>query len=231
MQPFEEITILTYLGLEIDGSYSPSPLNQPVQFLQKHLNQLPPHLLLKFSSITTPKDRTMIPTIRNRRLEYAKYNPPELSSASARHTWPTIWPGRERRGVEEGTDEERWARTGFMEGTTKHVKRLGPLLRDYEEEREAERVRSIRRAEMMAEQDHFIPEEDDDSDGDEPGPVEGENEPEILAEFERRIHEKFIYGLLDNVDFDKIDWDESLDRDHDRDVEERWFDEEDEDGD
>ncbi|KIK67967.1 hypothetical protein GYMLUDRAFT_154770 [Collybiopsis luxurians FD-317 M1] len=229
-QSFEETPILTYLGLAKDGSYSPSPSDQPIEFLRKHLVHLPPHLLLNFSSITTPKERTAIPSIRNRRLEYVRSNPSELSVVIARHTWPTIWPGRERRGVEEGTDEEQWAQIGFMQGTTKHVKKLGPLLRDYEEEREAERVRNIKRAEMAAEQDQFIPEEDDDeSDEDEPSVVEEENELDGRAEFERRIREKFIYGLLDNIDYDKVDWNESLDKDNDREIEDRWFEDDEED--
>lgn len=197
MQPFEEIPILTYLGLEKDGSYLPSPTNQPIEFLIKHINHLPPHLLLKFSPIISPKQRTEIHVIRNRRLTYLNSSPSELSFNSARHTWPTIWPGRERRGIEEGNDEEQWAETGFMQGTTKHVKKLGHLLRDYEEEREAERVRNIRRAQMAAEQDEFIPEEEDDSDEDPPVTLEEENDADLKEEFDRRIRERFIYGLLD----------------------------------
>lgn len=192
---FEEIPILTWLGLEKD--YLPSPSNQPIEFLLEHINHLPPHLLLKFSSITTPKQRTTIHSIRNRRVVYLNSNPSELSFTSARHTWPTIWPGRERRGIEEGNDEEQWAETGFMQGTTKHVKKLGHLLRDYEEEREAERVRNIRRAQLAAEQDQFIPEEDEDSDEEEPVALEEENDADLKEEFERRIRERFIYGLLD----------------------------------
>ncbi|KAJ3802059.1 hypothetical protein GGU11DRAFT_673831, partial [Lentinula aff. detonsa] len=232
----EAIPILTYLGLEKDGSYSPSPSTQPVDFLTKHINHLPPHLLLKFSAITSPKERTAIHVIRNRRLKYVDSQPDELSFTSARYTWPTVWPGRERRGVEEGHDEEQWAQSRFLEGTTKHVKKLGSLLRDYEEEREAERVRDIRRAQLAAEEHQFIPEEDEDSDEDEDnvqdeavelGASEEENEADNKAEFERRIRERFIYGLLDKIDYDQVDWDESLDADNDRDAEERWFDDED----
>ncbi|GAV98991.1 hypothetical protein LENED_000415 [Lentinula edodes] len=119
-----------------------------------------------------------------------------------------------------------------MQGSTKHVKKLGSLLRDYEEEREAERVRNIRRTQLAAEESQFIPEEDEDSAEDEPvesGDVEEATEADNRAEFERRIRERFIYGLLDNIDYDRVDWDESLDTDNDRDTEERWFDDEDED--
>ncbi|KAJ4478301.1 hypothetical protein J3R30DRAFT_3404373 [Lentinula aciculospora] len=228
-QSFETTPILTYLGLEKDGSYSPSPSEQPIEFLVKHINHLPPHLLLKFSSITSPKERTVIHVIRNRRLKYIHTQPAELSFTSARHTWLTEWPGRERRGVEEGHDEEHWAQSGFMEGTTKYVKKLGPLLRDYEEEREAERVRTIRRTQSVADESRFIPEEDSDEDSNQdedvdPSIMEAENEVNNKAEFVRHIRERFIYGLLDNIDYDKVDWDESLDTDNDREAEERWFD-------
>jgi hypothetical protein len=35
--------------------------------------------------------------------------------------------------------------------------------------------------------------------------------------------------LMQSIDYDIVDWDESLDDDDDRDAEERWFDEEEED--
>ncbi|KAJ3854806.1 hypothetical protein EV368DRAFT_36057 [Lentinula lateritia] len=231
-QSFDMIPVLAYLGVEKDRSYSPSPSDQTIDFLIKHIHNLPPHLLLKFSSITSPKQRTVIHVIRNRRLKYIDTRPAELSFTSARHTWPSVWPGRERRGVAEGHDEEQWAQTDFMQGSTKHVKKLGSLLRDYEEEREAERVRTIRRTQLAAEESQFIPEEDEDSAEDEPvesGTVEEATEADNRVEFERRIRERFIYGLLDNIDYDRVDWDESLDADNDRDMEERWFDDEDED--
>ncbi|KAJ3975160.1 hypothetical protein EV361DRAFT_890243 [Lentinula raphanica] len=229
---FESTTILTYLGLEKDGSYSPSPSERPIEFLIKHINHLPPHLLLKFSSITSPKERTAVHVIRNRRLKYIDTQPTELSFTSARHTWPTVWPGRERRGIEEGNDEEQWAQSGFMEGSTQFVKKIGSLLREYEEEREAERVRDIRRAQLAAEESQFIPEEDEDSEDEERVELNTlgvEDEEDIKVEFERRIRERFIYGLLDKIDYDRVDWDESLDTDNDREIEERWFDDEEED--
>lgn len=37
-----------------------------------------------------------------------------------------------------------------------------------------------------------------------------------------------MYGTLQNIDYDKVDWDERWDVDNDRDAEERWFDEEEE---
>lgn len=158
------------------------------------------------------------------------------------------------RGKEERKEEEEWAAKQFLDGKKMHVGKLGPLLGGYEEEREAERVRNIRRKE--AERLEELPEEDEDTDEEEeedqeisqPAVTE-ENAEETREIFLRLVKEKFIYGLLEvrittfslpcqsdlvvapysqNVDYDKVDWDEQWDVDNDRDAEERWFDEEEE---
>ena len=49
--------------------------------------------------------------------------------------------------VVTGKEEEEWASKQFLDGKKMHVGKLGPLLGGYEEEREAERVRTIRRRE------------------------------------------------------------------------------------
>lgn len=104
--------------------------------------------------------------------------------------------------MEEGQDEKDWVQSGgFLDGSKKHVGKLGTLLGDYEEEREAERIRVIRR-ERAAERE-FIPEEDSESDSDSDMndfPVNEEEEvkpEEARASFERLVREQFIYGLLD----------------------------------
>ena len=148
--------------------------------------------------------------------------------------------------MEEGQDEKHWAQSGgFMDGCKKHVGKLGTLLGEYEEKREVERIRAIRAAER-----EFIPEEDSDSDGDMDyfEVDEEELEPEeARMSFERLVREQFIYGLLDvgirhflytlfksnglfaqSLDYDKVDWDEQLDVDNDRETENDWFDDEDE---
>jgi hypothetical protein len=111
-----------------------------------------------------------------------------------------LWEGRERRGVEEGREEREWAEgDGFLRGSEKHVGKLGELLGEYEEEREAERVRMMRR-ERMAEE-VFLPEEDSDSDEDikmdEDGGEDEVKEQDAKELFERVVREWFIYGLLD----------------------------------
>lgn len=195
---FSSGPVLSYL--QLPDTFLPSPKDSPIDFLKLHIHQLPPHLLLTFSLITNPKQRTIIPTVRNRRLKYTNSNPQELSFLEARSRWPLLWDGRERRGIEEGKDESNWAHNGFLEGSTKHVGKLGTLLGDYEEEREAERVRVLRRE--RAADAVFVPEEDSDSDdeGDNipDNSVEEHMEPEEAeALFERLIRERFIYGLLE----------------------------------
>ncbi|KAF7352634.1 DUF2052 domain-containing protein [Mycena venus] len=98
----------------------------------------------------------------------------------------------------------------------------------YEEEREAERFRTLRRERAEAE---FVPEEESDSDDDNvsgPSSMVQMIDEDAKTSFERLIRERFIYGLLENIDYDKVDWDENLDADDDREAEERWFDEEEE---
>lgn len=198
---FDESLSLSYLGLP--EGYEPSPKSEPIQFLNKHLTQLPPHLLLHFSYNTSSKERTVIPTIRNRRLKWSRNKPTDLSFASARNEWPNLWQGRERRGIEEGVEERAWAERNFLEGVIKHVGNLGNLLGEYEEEREAERVRVLRRERGAAAalEDDFIVEEDESSDEDiavPAGPMEvDETVEEAKAAFERLILERFIYGLLE----------------------------------
>jgi len=220
---FDKSLSLKYLGLPED--YTPAPDNEPIAFLNQYLFQLPPHLLLHYSYITTPKQRTVLAPIRNRRLRYTNKNPPELLFESGRNTWPDLWQGRERRGVQQGIEERVWAQHEFLPGNRQHVGKLANLLADYEGEREAECVRTIRRNRALVE-DHFVPEEDSDSEDDVPAPSVQENETdqETQESFERLLRERFIYGLLDNIDYDKADWDESLGVE---DEEERWFESED----
>lgn len=199
---FDEAPILQYLGLEKD--YTPSPKADPIAFLQRHLTQLPPHLLVHCSLVTTPKQRTVIPTVRNRRLKWSRENPPELSLSNAQNNWPGLWEGRLRPGVEEAKEERKWAETEFLQGTTKQIGKLGNLLSIYEEERENERVRALRR---YQEADEFVPEEDEDTDEEEeedddsekgpPTTPEPESDSDRQRDFERRVQERFIYGLLE----------------------------------
>ena len=193
---FDGSPILSYLALPQD--YQPSPKTAPVEFLRKHVRELPPHLLVLFSANTSPKERTVVPEIRSRRLKYAQTKPPELSLVDAKSTWPALWEGRERPGTDQAKAEKEWVDKEFLGGSTRQrVGKLGELLGDYEEERESERVRTVRR--QRAEYIESLPEEDEESDEGEddlepiPEPSPAENEEWFL----RDVKERFIYGFLE----------------------------------
>ena len=103
----------------------------------------------------------------------------------------------------EGKEEEEWANKEFLGGAKQEVGKLGTLLGEYQQERESERLRVVRR--QQREFEELVPEEDDDSDEDESEfaqAVEAASaelmSPEEARElFLRRIKERFIYGMLD----------------------------------
>jgi hypothetical protein len=190
--------VLNYLGLPPD--YQPNPDSDPIRFISLNIQLIPIHFAQKFTQSTTPKQLTVIPTIRNRRTKFTQSNPTELSFESAKRSWPLLWTGdssgsRPRRGQAEGSEEKTWADREFLGGAKQHVGKLGALLADYEEERATERFRMERRRRDAEEP--FVPEEDEDtSDEDDPTPAPAEHDsPEQV--FERSIKERFIYGLLD----------------------------------
>lgn len=192
---FQQRTV-KYLGLPPDSH--PNPQFDPIPFLSQNIRNIPTNLLYSFSESTTPKERTSIPIVRNRRFKYTESNPPELRFDSAKSSWPTLWQGTERRGQAEGQDEKKWVENEFLGGSVKqHVGKLGSLLGNYEEEREAQRFRVQRREQF----DSFVPEEDEESDDEEivrlPTQEEPESPEQVRASFERLIREKFIYGLLE----------------------------------
>lgn len=195
--------ILNYLGLPPD--YQPNPESDPVRFLSQNIRIIPKHFAPKFTQSTTPKQLTVIPTIRNRRTKFTQSNPTELSSDSAKKAWPLLWAraggpsqGGPRRAQAEGLEEKNWADRQFLGGAKQHVGKLGTLLADYEEERAAERFRVERRRGETEEL--FVPEEDEDTSDEEnvtSAPPEEESPEEARLAFERSIRERFIYGLLD----------------------------------
>lgn len=194
MNDEDSARLLKYLDID-----KPSPSEQPIEFLRLNLSYLPRELLILFSSSLSPKERTSISSIRNRRAKYTQSAPRELSWLTAKNTWPLLWEGRDRR--EAGKEEREWARESFLDGEVKQqVGRLDSLLGNYEEEREAERIRGLRReraAELAA-----LPEEDEETDSDEEEvaklPLEElPTDEELKRDFERLINERFIYGILE----------------------------------
>lgn len=196
--PFDASAILSYL--QFPPNYSPSPTTAPISFLTKHIHQLPLHLLQLFSNITTPQDRTAVLVIRNRRFNFVESNPPALRVFPARQQWPELWDAPGDMGHEQSREEKEWARTSFLGGERKpFVGKLGDLLGGYEEERQMERARQMRRTH----QDVFVPDEDESTgSGDDQNSLEQEMpEPTQAIQdlFLRRVRERFIYGQLEVI--------------------------------
>lgn len=219
-QSLDEL-VFNHLGLGSD--YEPNPSSDPIAFLQKHLTQLPQSILLRFSTIINPKDRTIVSAIRNRRYKYTSSKPQELTGEHARDTWKELWQGpsedtmaRIRRlQAQANSDERSWAETNFLGGQKQHVGKLGGLLGkvsvstsvqcnsadpqspgDYAEERAAESLRKDRR---LVHVDEFIPEEETDSEEEESSGNAAREDTfdELKDSFERTLRERLIYGLLD----------------------------------
>jgi hypothetical protein len=139
----------------------------------------------------------------------------------AKNQWPLYWDpdglgaGSDpvRFGKDEGEEEKQWVENEFLGGSgagRQQVGHLGVLLGDYEEAREAERIRDLRREKRAADRERAatIPEEDSDSNDDDGNDDEAADPPEneegkarmreeLKSAFERLIREKFIYGLLE----------------------------------
>lgn len=218
----EAARALSYLGLPSD--YSPSPSNEPIPFLSLHIHQLPPELLSIFSSLTTARERSTVPTIRNRRFRYTQSNPSELKLSNAKRSWPALWEGPPEPptslGKDSAKEEHDWVERDFLGGNSagpsgekrNHVGKLGSLLGGYEEDREVERMRGVRREMAAKAAEEFVPEEDEsseDGDGEEMGPSrmeersnvgggppQNDSMEEMQGLFDRRVRERFIYGLL-----------------------------------
>lgn len=217
----EAARVLLYLGLPSD--YSPSPSNEPVSFLSLHIHQLPPELLSVFSALTTARERSTVPAIRNRRFRYTQSKPSELKTSNAKRSWPALWEGPPEPPTSVGKDSAReehdWVERNFLGGSSTnssgekrhHVGKLGSLLGGYEEERELERIRGLRRDMAAKAAEEFVPEEDESSEEEEeaevPSRMEGRSNSggippqndsieEMQGLFDRRVREQFIYGLL-----------------------------------
>ncbi|KAG8937082.1 hypothetical protein FRC02_006282 [Tulasnella sp. 418] len=123
---FDPTPILRYLSLPKD--YVPSPAEQPLEFLKAHLVQLPPQLLQPFSLLLTPRQRTTLMRIKNRRSTFVQS--PEglekLGWQEARKENPVAYEtfmidlvgvtGRPLIDVEGEVDKQREARKGELEG-------------------------------------------------------------------------------------------------------------------
>lgn len=230
----ESPAVLKYLDLPKD--YTPSHNDDALEFLKLHISVLPLYLLRPFSNSLTPRQRTSIPLIKNRRTNYVfKIHPQELEWDQGRILEPLLWENMNagavatpssgsahpRPGIEAGAQEREWAEHNFVgyhnvpsrsgstgEQTTKkgYVGRIGELLAEYEEEREAERLRALRRDRMAAAAIERETEEELDTDSSDDEFVrapssampqdELESTDEVRSSFERLLRERFIDGFL-----------------------------------
>lgn len=207
----------------LDLSASETLPEDPVEILIKYAETLPRELLEPFSSLTTPRDRARVRAIKSRRIIYTQSTPtPDiLSSASGGLRWPLLW---ERMGgsslpptaIPSGdgvSDEEKWVREQFQGGVgdeeggevRQHVKKLGGLLRGFEEEREMEHMRERKRMERRLDD---VGEEFDSESDEEDGVggrignavigarvIEDEDQESVARAFEKKLVELFVDGL------------------------------------
>lgn len=232
LHPEDIERIRGYLELSPDETLP----KDPVEVLVKYGDSLPRTLLEPFTSITTPRDRARVRVIKSRRIMYTQQMPLPaiLSASSGRLRWPLLWErmgglsslpftqsteGSGTTGVNAVSEEERWVRDQFQGGVEdtehgevrQHVKKLGGLLRGFEEERELEDMRERKRLERrMDDVGEEFDSESEDEDGDEGVPgrggvpksggsiptiVEQEDQESVLLAFEKKLVELFIDGM------------------------------------
>ena len=213
----EAARFLRYLDLPDD--YEPSPIGAPFAFLQQNLHQLPHHLAVQFSSSVPSHERTKLPLVRNRRLQYIASTPGQkaISFPRARARWPMLWEASgtarddsSKPGDFYAAEEREWAKADFLGGQATQVGKLGSLLSEYEAERDADRARQLRRDHSIRQA--MMPqlgEEEEDTDDDEEQESEAaaavanatEDAKETVQQhreaFERLVRERLIYGNLE----------------------------------
>jgi hypothetical protein len=220
LHPEDLERIRTYLSLPTETLLPADPLD----LLATYIHALPRTLLEPFTEITTPRQRARLRPIKSRRLMYASTTPTPafLLADAGRLRWPLLWermggsslPTTASAGVQE---EEKWVRDRFLGGlvepnagvadkeVTQHVKKLGGLLRGFEEEREMEHVRERKRVERQL--DEVGEEFDSESDEEDgvggrignarigPRVTEDEDQEAVARAFERKLVELFVDGL------------------------------------
>ena len=211
---FDGQPILKYLSLNAD--YTPSPSEEPIEFLKRHISQLPPHLLVLFSShpSVTPRARGSVSTIRNRRCNYAAEEPkaldPDILSREDAAVWDLVNDERPQgqmtarptaeQSDEDAAEERAWADEEFQGGIKGHVGKIGELLGQLQEERTRERQRAVRRQAVVARRrEEETMEEEEESSDEEEGEEGNQHPPPADAaekDIRRLIRERFISGLL-----------------------------------
>lgn len=231
LEPAQAQAILRYLGLlppaaaastgsdDVGSTTSaalPSALpSPPLPFLAQHIDALPPNLAVLFGKVLSPQARSKIPTIRNRRLEWALAGPVALSAYSARDRHPLLYerivgggvapPARPAAQAAADDAEDDWGQNRAVLGGRAQHGNLGALLQAFEDEREGERRHDRKREERQRENEEteeFDSESDEDDEDDGPAPDDGGqvgpdeelSGAERLLVFERLVREKWIDG-------------------------------------
>jgi len=216
----DELDSLVLRYLSLPETYTPNPSTLPIAFLRLHLSILPSSILQHFSFLLSPRQRTTLSAIRNRRLTYHTSAPTAFSFPIARNKWVDIWdeiaPGAVLQENWRDTsksyaeDEKAWAEAAFLDGETVAGKksRLGRLLADYEEERVGEVERANRSARLRKRearkagdreaelQDTEEEEEEEELSEDDQDAAPAVDNQQLKGTFERVLKERFIAGLL-----------------------------------
>lgn len=225
LEPLQLHAILSYLGLlpsastgMADSSSTAAPAlplalpSSPLHFLATHIEALPPNLAAFFAPVVKPQARSSIPTIRNRRLQWALAAPSALLSYSARDRHPLLYerivgnevapPSRPSDAAAAEDAEDTWGQNRAVLGGRAQHGNLGALLQSFEDEREGERRRDRKREERLRENEvteefDSESEDEDDSildDGGQVGPDEELTGEERMLMFERLVREKWLDG-------------------------------------
>lgn len=203
MQSDEIDSILRWLGSDDREELKTHPL----QFLRRNIYTLPPHLLKYFHSVTTPKDRTTIPIVKKRRMNWARsqHSLDTFTADSGRFRDPSNFEQtlqRDEKGYhpsfkyaqDAGSSESQWLENESMMSDHAKLGKLAGLLSEYESERDS---RSYTQSKASA-----IRNNDSDTLG--RSIVDGKDA------FERLLLENWIDGVDEKLDYG-VDFDDTYD--------------------
>ena len=182
-------------------------INDPLTFLSNNIYNLPPHLLKYFESVTTPKQRTSIPIIKKRRLNWARsvHSRDTFTADTGRFRDPSNFEqslDRDERGYhpshayaqDAGAKESQWLENESMMSGHAKLGKLGTLLSEYESERDS-RGYTQSKASAIRNQDTS---------------TLGKSILSGTDAFERLLLENWVDGVDDKLDYG-IDFDDTYD--------------------
>ncbi|TIA72268.1 hypothetical protein E3P77_01820 [Wallemia ichthyophaga] len=210
--------ILRWLGSDDKQTLKLNPL----LFLHKNIFFLPPNLLNYFHSVTTPKQRTNIPIIKKRRLNWAKSQQQQskdtFTTQAGRFRDPSNFEETVQRDSlgnhpsfkyahDAGLNESQWLSNNSM--MSKHAKlgKLAGLLSEYESERDSRSYTQSKIAALRKNNSGSLGRSVFDGDD---GHVDHLGELTGKESFERLLLENWIDGVDDLLDY-SVDFDDSYD--------------------